>query len=51
VAIFFVCGAGAMANYYMALGWFGRYGKQVLSVVMLPGAILFLVVSTSRKRE
>jgi hypothetical protein len=31
---------GAAVNYYMDLGWFGRYGRLVLSVTILLTCIL-----------
>ena len=31
---------GAAANYYMDLGWFGRYGRLALSVMVLLTCVL-----------
>jgi hypothetical protein len=52
-AVLFVCCAVAMANYYMDLGWFGSYGRQVLSIVVLVVVIFagILVRRKSQKRE
>ena len=35
--------AVAAANYYMDLGWFGHYGKIILSATAFLGVILLMV--------
>jgi hypothetical protein len=34
-AVLAICVLGAAATYYLDLGWFGRWGKLVLSVSVL----------------
>jgi hypothetical protein len=41
-AVFTVCLAGAAANYYMDLGWFGQRGRLVLSLAMLAVCFFFM---------
>jgi len=35
--------AVAYANYYMDLGWFGQYGKVILSATTFFGVVLLMV--------
>jgi hypothetical protein len=44
----FIIGAGA--NYYLDLGWFGRYGKLVLSVMLLLTCVLLALSSRTPRR-
>lgn len=41
-ALLAICIAVAAANYYMNLGWFGRYGRLVLSIIVLLTCILLV---------
>lgn len=50
-AILFFCVIGAAVNYYMELGWFGRFGRFVLVLTMLAVLIFFtLLQHMGRKR-
>jgi hypothetical protein len=49
-AVLAACVAGAAANYYMDLGWFGRYGKLMLSITLILGCILVMFSQALRKR-
>jgi hypothetical protein len=52
MVVLFICLVAAAANYYMDLGWFGRYGRLALRGVMLVGlfAVIYLP-RMSRNRE
>ena len=43
-AILAVLLVAACANYYMDLGWFGRYGRAVVNVLIL--SVIVLVVNS-----
>jgi hypothetical protein len=47
----FLCLFVASLNYYMDLGWFGRFGKLAVSIVILLICVLILIARQTMRKE
>jgi hypothetical protein len=50
-AVLLVCLAVAGANYYMDLGWFGQYGRLLVSVSLLLVCISLMVAQQMWRKD